>query len=372
VTDKVIIPVHRFILAARSPVLKTIFTSEPQKQELAITEFPLEVVRAFIRYLYGGTVEKNILDLHAEPLFLMADQYRVPGLMDLCENQLVGKLTDDNAVRMLRLADEHNALSLKKDALQHSLKQVDRVDFMHPVINEHDLPTYDKATQSCTGFANVKFDRDKIYSRKLLSIDLVIDRDQNYELCIVDDETKNRKCYPLANTITVAVSAERLVFYPVYQPPVAVWPASSKLMKEWLQTLHCVTSLANLRAKGLRESKSAEDLNQLAKAFAGKLPFYSLKNVPDRMTKVTEKNVIMRHFDRCVHGGNAVDYAVNLTSANDGKELSTQQSHIAEAAEAAARESPKGITNQDDEVTKLYSRLKRSHSSAEFKAGIEI
>jgi hypothetical protein len=187
-------------------------------------------------------------------------------------------------------------------------------DFQHPVINEADIPTYDPSTQSCTGFVNLKFYHENVYSRKLLSIDLVIDKDKNYTLDIVD-ENLHRTSYCLVGTKTVSVSPERLIFYPTNQPEVVIWTPSNQIMKDWLQTLHVVTSLANLKAKGLNKSKSMEDLTRLSEEYSGKLSFYPLRGVKDKMTDLTSKSVIMQHIDqKCSDNGklDPIRYAVSL------------------------------------------------------------
>jgi hypothetical protein len=188
------------------------------------------------------------------------------------------------------------------------------VEFQHPVINESDIPTYDPSTQSCTGFVNLKFNHENVYTRKLLSIDLVIDKDQNFKLDIVDENT-NRISYDLVGTRTVSTSPERLIFCPVAKPEVLIWTPSNQIMKDWLQTLHVVTSLANLRAKGLNKSKSMEDLTRLSEEYEGKLSFYPLRGVKDKMTDVTSSSVLLQHIDqKCSNGGkwDPICYAVSL------------------------------------------------------------
>ncbi len=187
-------------------------------------------------------------------------------------------------------------------------------EFQHPVINESDIPTYDPGTQSCTGFVNLKFNNENVYTRKLLSIDLVIDIDKNYTLDIVD-ENMHKISYDLVGTKTISVSPERLIFfYPVAQPEVFIWTPSNQIMKDWLQTLHVVTSLANLRAKGIKESRSMEDLTKLSEQYSGKLSFYPLRSARDKMTDVTASRVLMQHTDKRPNNSSLepINYAVSL------------------------------------------------------------
>jgi speckle-type POZ protein len=106
--------VHKAILAAHSPVFLTMFHSdltEKQTNTLKIEGIEPAVFKEVLRFIYTDQVEK--LDELAVELMAVADRYMLELLKSKCEAHLAGKITVENCVDLLMLADLHSAVGLK-------------------------------------------------------------------------------------------------------------------------------------------------------------------------------------------------------------------------------------------------------------------
>jgi speckle-type POZ protein len=116
------ISTHKFILAARSPVLRAMLSSgmqEANADEMEITGYAVDAVSAFVRFLYCDVCAEEALKEHAWELIAMADKYDVAALRFVCETYLAEHLLPGNAVTTLQRADLHNAPVLKRKALEY-------------------------------------------------------------------------------------------------------------------------------------------------------------------------------------------------------------------------------------------------------------
>ncbi|KAG6451024.1 hypothetical protein O3G_MSEX006890 [Manduca sexta] len=106
--------VHKNILACRSPVLKAHFAHDTTESYTNIVESPFEaeVLREVLTFIYSNKVPKagEIPD----KLLEAADYYQLDGLKSLCTQKLYEKLTAENAIDTLQLADRYHADSLKQ------------------------------------------------------------------------------------------------------------------------------------------------------------------------------------------------------------------------------------------------------------------
>ncbi|XP_065209091.1 speckle-type POZ protein-like [Planococcus citri] len=111
--------VHKAILAIRSSVFNAMLGNDMQesnKNHIVINDIEEEIFEEMLHYIYTGTT-KNLDELAFE-LLPVADKYHLKELRIMCENVLLKKLSTDNAVKILILADMHHAEELKKDTLE--------------------------------------------------------------------------------------------------------------------------------------------------------------------------------------------------------------------------------------------------------------
>ncbi|XP_065205297.1 speckle-type POZ protein B-like isoform X8 [Planococcus citri] len=112
-------PAHKVALAARSPVFHAMFkhnTKENQLNRVDIEDINEQVVGEMLKYIYSGKCAN--LDMFAGQLLAAADKYDLYRLKMMCANSLLERLTVENAVRVLALADMHGVNELKNEVIK--------------------------------------------------------------------------------------------------------------------------------------------------------------------------------------------------------------------------------------------------------------
>ena len=111
--------VHKAILAAHSPVflamLKKNSFKENVQKEIEINDTDSDVFQELLRFIYSGEI-KNMNDIVYE-LLVAADKYIIKELLTKCEQYLYSNLNVDNVINIISLADNYNAINLKKCAI---------------------------------------------------------------------------------------------------------------------------------------------------------------------------------------------------------------------------------------------------------------
>lgn len=90
---------HKALLAARSPVLQSIFerlTRENRPNVILINDLSYEVVQELISFLYSGKV--TIVSLE---LLSAAERYQIKGLKRICSRTLIKKLSKSTVIDTL-------------------------------------------------------------------------------------------------------------------------------------------------------------------------------------------------------------------------------------------------------------------------------
>ncbi|CAO1379408.1 unnamed protein product [Diamesa serratosioi] len=113
-------PVHKIILAARSPVFKAMFSTnmeEARSHETVVTDVTNESFGEFLSYLYSGKCPN--LEVYAMDLLVIADKYEIDDLKKLCELKILLNLTKDNAPEIFELANTYRCRTeLKTEAFE--------------------------------------------------------------------------------------------------------------------------------------------------------------------------------------------------------------------------------------------------------------
>ena len=105
---------HLAIISAASPVMAVMFQPgnfrEGSTRSVQINDFGPEIFQQMLRYVYTG-VAPDMLK-HLEDLFKIADKYQITSLKLECEQVMSDRLTLENVVQRLELADSHSAFAL--------------------------------------------------------------------------------------------------------------------------------------------------------------------------------------------------------------------------------------------------------------------
>ncbi|GBO25321.1 Speckle-type POZ protein [Araneus ventricosus] len=109
-------PAHTFILGARSPVFKSMFSSDMKEKIngcVDIEDLNDDTVLRLLRYIYSAEVEE-LEWVSANDLYDAADKYQVLDLKGICSSYLKSNLRVNNACEALVLADLHQDEDLKR------------------------------------------------------------------------------------------------------------------------------------------------------------------------------------------------------------------------------------------------------------------
>lgn len=112
---------HRAILAARSPVFRSMFSHNLQEKELStinISDMTVESCQAFLSYLYG-TIQPEEFMAHRLPLLHAADKYDISDLKDACHDSLIEDINASNVLERLQCATLYQLLELRTSCLRY-------------------------------------------------------------------------------------------------------------------------------------------------------------------------------------------------------------------------------------------------------------
>ena len=125
------LPCHTIVLSARSPVFRAMFKAEmteKKRGKVEIQGFSSDVIQNMLHFIYTGMLSKPDLDeAEAEDLLGAEDQYQLDLLKRVCENKLCELLNVDNCLRLLAIADMHQADRLKALAIELVVKNMDTI-----------------------------------------------------------------------------------------------------------------------------------------------------------------------------------------------------------------------------------------------------
>jgi BTB/POZ domain len=107
--DGVTLKAHKSILVARSPVFFKMLTTDMKEAKQGFVEVPdfnSKTMRELLRFMYCSEVEN--LDEIANDLIFAAEKYEVQQLKELCIDHIISKLTRENVLDALIIADRVN------------------------------------------------------------------------------------------------------------------------------------------------------------------------------------------------------------------------------------------------------------------------
>ena len=112
--------VHKAILASQSPVFRRMLESDMKEQRtnvIEISDVDQAVISDMLAYIYTGSAPN--LDTLARELLNVANKYELSGLFTMCERELKLKISIENVIELLQLADLLDSSYLKKACLNY-------------------------------------------------------------------------------------------------------------------------------------------------------------------------------------------------------------------------------------------------------------
>ncbi|XP_022735234.1 BTB/POZ domain-containing protein At1g55760-like [Durio zibethinus] len=115
---------HRAVLAARSPVFRSMFSHNLQEKELStinISDISIEACQAFLSYIYGNIEHEEFLT-HRLALLQAADKYDILDLKEVCHESLLEDIDSKNVLERLQNAALYQLPKLKSSCLQYLVR----------------------------------------------------------------------------------------------------------------------------------------------------------------------------------------------------------------------------------------------------------
>merc|ERR1719430_2372115 len=89
------------------------------------------VGRNFIKYIYTGEIEEDVLKEEAATFLDLGEMYEINGLKELAEENMLATLNEDNMIEYFLAGDKYKAGKIRKRAknmLKLNLKKVMGID----------------------------------------------------------------------------------------------------------------------------------------------------------------------------------------------------------------------------------------------------
>ena len=114
------VPCHKIVLAAASPVLEAMVENKHREaiESKANIKLSAEVGRSFLRYLYTGEVQEEVLKEHTTAFLEMGEMYELNELKDMAEKALLSQLDKENMVEMVYIGELFRAEDIFEAALK--------------------------------------------------------------------------------------------------------------------------------------------------------------------------------------------------------------------------------------------------------------
>ena len=111
VFEGVQVPCHKHILAAASPVLEAMVENKHKEaiEGKANIKLSADVGEAFVRFIYTGDVQEELLKENASAFLEMGELYDLQEMKDIAETELLSQLNKENMVQMVALGELYRA-----------------------------------------------------------------------------------------------------------------------------------------------------------------------------------------------------------------------------------------------------------------------
>lgn len=115
---------HRAVLAARSPVFRSMFSHNLKEREMStidISDISIETCKAFLNYIYGNIQHEDFLT-HRLALLRAADKYDISDLKETCHESLLEDIDAKNVLERLQNASLYQLPDLKTSCMRYLVK----------------------------------------------------------------------------------------------------------------------------------------------------------------------------------------------------------------------------------------------------------
>lgn len=115
---------HRAVLAARSPVFRSMFSHDLKEKELStvnISDMSSEACQALLSYVYGN-IPNEVFLTHRLALLRAADKYDISDLKEACHDSLLEDIDTKNVLERLQSSSLFQLPKLKTSCMRYLVK----------------------------------------------------------------------------------------------------------------------------------------------------------------------------------------------------------------------------------------------------------
>jgi len=121
-------PVHKFLLAVRSPTLAEMFLNNPEIEQLNLVDIPVDIFETILKFLYTDEFP-TVEGLDTLRLFAAAGRLKVEELKDFAATNFYDKINRQNAFEVLKLSNTYGHSELKKKAFVKIQNEYTKIRF---------------------------------------------------------------------------------------------------------------------------------------------------------------------------------------------------------------------------------------------------
>lgn len=108
--------------AAKSKEFHADFRKDPELKVIEVPEMTPQELKAFVNFLYTGTIVHSIMAECMTTFLRAAEKYKVQYLNEVCEDALISNLSRENAITTFDIAKKHCSSTVKELVLMKALK----------------------------------------------------------------------------------------------------------------------------------------------------------------------------------------------------------------------------------------------------------
>ena len=130
-------PVHKILLAARSPTLAEILKKNPDVENLNLVDIPVDIFEKILHFLYTDEFPNN-KGINLLDLFAAAGKLKIESLKDLAATMIIAMIKTENALDILKLSSKYEHEELKLAAFKKIKEKYPKIDFNDDWIKDVD------------------------------------------------------------------------------------------------------------------------------------------------------------------------------------------------------------------------------------------
>jgi len=131
-------PVHKFLLAARSPTLAEILKNNPEVENLNLVDISVEIFEIILKFLYTDELpgDDGTNFMH---LFAAAGKLKIQKLMNYAATNLIDQVDEENATEVFNLSNRYGHDELRQKAFDEIKKMYPKYDFEDAWVSNHEF-----------------------------------------------------------------------------------------------------------------------------------------------------------------------------------------------------------------------------------------